>query len=82
MFSLIRERRTTAHACLTLGFKGSGFSLLIIVQLRGFGNSLYRQHWLSQYIVLCSVITLEKGVERAKSIHAATMAIMVLGQVY
>ncbi len=60
MFSLIRERRTTAHACLTLGFKGSGFSLLIMVQLRGFGSSLHHQRWLSRYIGLCSEITLEK----------------------
>lgn len=60
MFSLIR---TTAHACLTLGFKDSGFSLLIAVQLRGFDNSLNHQRRLSRYIGLWSVITLE-SVER------------------
>lgn len=59
MFSLIRERRTTAHACLTLGFKGSGFSVLMMVQLIGFGNSLYDPQLLSHYIG--SVITVEKG---------------------
>lgn len=71
MFSLIRQRRTTAHACLTLGFKGSGFSLLIMVQPRGFGNSLHHQRWLRRYIGLCSVITFEKE-RRAKSVHVAT----------
>lgn len=49
MFSLIR---TVAHACLTLGFKDSGFSLLIAVQLRGFVNSLHHQGQLSHYIGL------------------------------
>lgn len=78
MFSLIRERRTTAHACLTLGFKGSGFSLLIMVQLRGFGNRLHHQRRLSRYIGLCSVIRPQTGFSipgrsgKAKSVRVAT----------
>lgn len=89
MFSLIRERRTTAHACLTLGFKGSGFSLLIMVQLRGFGNRLHHQCRLSRYIGLCSVIRLQTGFSipgrsgKARSVCVLQqMTVMVRGQVW
>lgn len=76
MFSLIR---TTAHACLTLGFKDSGFSLLIAVQLRGFYNSLHHQRRLSRYIGLWSVMVLSVML---KVCILQQMTIVVWGQVY
>lgn len=68
--------------------RGSGFSLLIMVQLRGFGNSLHHQLWLSSYIGLCSVIILEKGFPLQTGVESRMcvcvlqqMTIMVYGQV-
>lgn len=64
------------------GFKGSGFSLLIMVQLRGFGNSLHHQRWLRHYIGLRSVITVEKEKECvAKSVLLQQITVVVSGQV-
>lgn len=76
MFSLIR---TAAHACLTLSFEDSGFSLLITVQLRGFVNGLHHQGQLSHRIGLQSVIT-RGSLERVVLLKVGMLLQMYGGQ--